>query len=146
MTKQYRKNKRKICVVICLVLCMISGIKIQAAQPGYFDNPQTVYDEFAGKIYDRSFKKSYAFLKKKMNVFETSSGSKKIGVAPRYSGVIVVSKTSDHVQVIYEKKKAYGIVSSQIWRIQIQQYVIFLTLSYQHQERLLFQKGNERKK
>jgi hypothetical protein len=88
---------------------MISGIKIQAAQPGYFDNPQTVYDEFAGKIYDRSFKKSYAFLKKKMNVFETSSGSKKIGVAPRYSGVIVVSKTSDHVQVIYEKKKAYGI-------------------------------------
>ena len=36
-------------------------------------------------------------------------GSKKIGVAPRYSGVIVVSKTSDHVQVIYEKKKAYGI-------------------------------------
>ena len=53
---------------------MISGIKIQAAQPGYFDNPQTVYDEFAGKIYDRSFKKSYAFLKKKMNVFETSSG------------------------------------------------------------------------
>lgn len=109
MTKQYRKNKRRICVVICLVLCMISGIKIQAAQPGYFDNPQTVYDEFAGKIYDRSFKKSYAFLKKKMNVFETSSGSKKIGVAPRYSGVIVVSKTSDHVQVIYEKKKAYGI-------------------------------------
>ena len=95
--------------MICLVLCMISGIKIQAAQPGYFDNPQTVYDEFAGKIYDRSFKKSYAFLKKKMNVFETSSGSKKIGVAPRYSGVIVVSKTSDHVQVIYEKKKAYGI-------------------------------------
>ena len=109
MTKQYRKNKRRICVVICLVLCMISGIKIQAAQPGYFDNPQTVYDEFAGKIYDRSFKKSYAFLKKKMNVFETSSGSKKIGVAPRYSGVIVVSKTSDHVQVIYEKKKTYGI-------------------------------------
>ena len=95
--------------MICLVLCMISGIKIQAAQPGYFDNPQTVYDEFAGKIYDRSFKKSYAFLKKKMNVFETSSGSKKIGVAPRYSRVIVVSKTSDHVQVIYEKKKAYGI-------------------------------------
>ena len=44
-----------------------------------------------------------------MNVYETSSGSKKIGVAPRYSGVIVVSKTSDHVQVIYEKKKAYGI-------------------------------------
>ena len=96
-------------MVMCLVLCMISGIKIQAAQPGYFDNPQTIYDEFAGKIYDRSFKKSYAFLKKKMNVYETSSGSKKIGVAPRYSGVIVVSKTSDYVQVIYEKKKGYGI-------------------------------------
>ena len=61
--------------MICLVLCMISGIKIQAAQPGYFDNPQTVYDEFTGKIYDRSFKKSYAFLKKKMNVYETTPES-----------------------------------------------------------------------
>ena len=65
MTKQYRKNKRRICVVICLVLCMISGIKIQAAQPGYFDNPQTVYDEFAGKIYDRSFKKELCIFEKK---------------------------------------------------------------------------------
>ena len=44
-----------------------------------------------------------------MNVYETSSGSKKIGTAPRYSGVIVVSKTSDYVQVIYEKQKGYGI-------------------------------------
>ncbi len=61
MTKQYRKKKRRICVVICLVLCMISGIKIQAAQPGYFDNPQTVYDEFTGKIYDRSFKRVMHF-------------------------------------------------------------------------------------
>ena len=92
MTKQYRKNKRRICVVICLVLCIISGIKIQAAQPGYFDNPQTVYDEFAGKIYDRSFKKSYAFLKKKMNVFETSSGSKKIGVAPYMNPTFQIKK------------------------------------------------------
>lgn len=61
MTKQYRKNKRRICVVMCLVLCMISGIKIQAAQPGYFDNPQTVYDEFAGKIYDRHSKRVMHF-------------------------------------------------------------------------------------
>ena len=48
-------------------------------------------------------------MKKKDECFETSSGLKKIGVAPRYSGVMSVSKTSDHVQVIYEKKKAYGI-------------------------------------
>ena len=109
MIKWYKGKKRWISMILCLIICMQTTIKIQAAAPGYFDNPQTVYDEFAGKIYDRSFKKSYAFLKKKMNVFETSSGSKKIGVAPRYSGVIVVSKTSDHVQVIYEKKKAYGI-------------------------------------
>lgn len=109
MIKQYRKNKRWICLVMCIVFCMLSGIKVQAAQPGYFDNPQTVYDQFAGKIYDRSFKKSYAFLKKRMNVYETSSGSKKIGTAPKYSGVIVVSKTSNYVQVIYEKKKGYGI-------------------------------------
>lgn len=109
MIKQYRKNKRWICIVMCIVFCVLSGIKVQAAQPGYFDNPQTVYDQFAGNIYDRSFKKSYAFLKKRMNVYETSSGSKKIGTAPKYSGVIVVSKTSNYVQVIYEKKKGYGI-------------------------------------
>ena len=109
MIKQYRKNKRWICIVMCIVLCMLSGIKVQAAQPGYFDNPQTVYDQFARGIYDRSFKKSYAFLKKRMNVYETLSGSKKIGTAPKYSGVIVVSKTLNYVQVIYEKKKGYGI-------------------------------------
>lgn len=109
MTKQYRKNKRWICVAVCFVFCILSSVKIQAAQPGYFDNPQTIYDQFRSKVYDRSYKKGYAFLKKKMNVYETSSGSKKIATAPRYSGVIVVSKTSDYVQVIYEKKKGYGI-------------------------------------
>ena len=30
--------------------------------------------------------KELCIFEKKMNVFETSSGSKKIGVAPRYSG------------------------------------------------------------
>lgn len=109
MIKQYRKNKKWICVIMCIVFCMFSGIKVQAAQPGYFDNPQTIYDQYRGKIYDHSFKKGYAFLKKKMDVYETSSGSKKIGTAPRYSGVIVVSKTSDYVQVIYEEKKGYAI-------------------------------------
>ena len=64
MTKQYRKNKRRICVVICLVLCMISGIKIQAAQPGYFDNPQTVYDEFAGRFMIVHSKRVMHFEKK----------------------------------------------------------------------------------
>lgn len=109
MIKQYRKNKKWICIVLCVIVCMLSGMKVQAAQPGYFDNPQTIYEQFEGKIYDHSFQKKYAFLKKKMNVYETSSGSRKIGIAPRYSGVIVVSKTSNYVQVIYEKKKGYGI-------------------------------------
>lgn len=109
MTKRYKEKKRWVCVMLCLMICITSGIKIQAAQPGYFDDPQTVYDQFKEKIYDTSFKRQYAFLKKKMSVYETASGSKKIETAPKYSGVIVVSKTSDYVQVIYEKKKGYGI-------------------------------------
>lgn len=78
-------------------------------EPGYFDNPQQVYDQMRSKIKDSSFQKQYAFLKKKMAVYETSSGAKRIGTAPRYSGVIVVGKTDDYMQVIYEKKKGYGI-------------------------------------
>lgn len=109
MIKQYRKNKRRICVALSVIFCVLSGMKVQAAQPGYFDDPQAIYEQFEGKIYDHSFGKSYAFLKKKISVYENSSGSKKIGTAPRYSGVIVVGKTSDYVQVIYEKEKGYGI-------------------------------------
>ena len=31
------------------IICMQTTIKIQAAAPGYFDNPQTIYNEFKGK-------------------------------------------------------------------------------------------------
>ena len=109
MARQYGKNKRFICAILCLIICFSTGIKIQAAQPGYFDDPEEVYEQFREKIYDTSFKRQYAFLKKKMSVYENGSGSKKTGTAPRYSGVIVVSKTLDYVQVIYEKKQGYAI-------------------------------------
>lgn len=109
MIKQYKGKKGRICVILCMLMCMTSTAKIQAAQPGYFENPKNIYDQFQNKVKDRSFKRQYAFLKKKMNVFKTSSGMKQIDVAPKYSGVIVVSKTSDYVQVIYERKKGYGI-------------------------------------
>lgn len=109
MIKRYKGKKRWISMILCLILCMQMTIKIQAAEPGYFDNPQKVYDEFKGKIADTSYKKQYAFLKNKMNVYENSSGSKKIASAPKYSGIIVVSKASGYLQVIYEKKKGYGI-------------------------------------
>lgn len=109
MIKRYKGKKRWISMILCLILCMQMTIKIQAAEPGYFDNPQKVYDEFKGKIADTSYKKQYAFLKNKMNVYENSSGSKKIVSAPKYSGIIVVSKASGYLQVIYEKKKGYGI-------------------------------------
>lgn len=109
MIKQYKEKKRWICMVLCLLIIATSGVKIQAAQPGYFDDPKAVYAKFQGKIYDTSFKRQYAFLKKKMAVYETASGNKRIETAPKYSGVIVVSKTSNYVQVIYEKKKDYGI-------------------------------------
>ena len=109
MIKQYKEKKRWICLLLSMMLIVFPCIKVQAAQPGYFDNPQRTYDQFKGKIADTSFKKKYAFLKKKMPVYKTSSGAKKIDTAPKYSGVITVSQTSGYVQVIYEKKKGYGI-------------------------------------
>lgn len=109
MIKWYKGKKRWISMILCLIICMQTTIKIQAASPGYFDNPQTIYNEFKGKIVDISYEKQYAFLKNKMNVYENSSGSKKIASAPKYSGIIVVSKASGYLQVIYEKKKGYGI-------------------------------------
>ena len=109
MIKWYKGKKRWISMILCLIICMQTTIKIQAAAPGYFDNPQTIYNEFKGKIVDISYEKQYAFLKNKMNVYENSSGSKKIASAPKYSGIIVVSKASGYLQVIYEKKKGYGI-------------------------------------
>lgn len=95
--------------MLCFAMIMSFTVRVQALEPGYFDNPQQVYDQMRSKIQDPSFKKQYAFLKKKMAVYETSSGAKRIATAPRYSGVIVVGKTDDYVQVIYEKKKGYGI-------------------------------------
>lgn len=109
MTKQCKGKKKWIAIWMCVVILICSSSKIQAAQPGYFDDPQTIYDQFKTKINDTSFQKQYAFLKKKMNVYETSTGAKKIATAPKYSGVIVVGKTSDYVQVLFEKKKGYGI-------------------------------------
>lgn len=109
MIKWYKGKKRWISMILCLIICMQTTIKIQAAAPGYFDNPQTIYNEFKGKIVHISYEKQYAFLKNKMNVYENSSGSKKIASAPKYSGIIVVSKASGYLQVIYEKKKGYGI-------------------------------------
>lgn len=109
MIKQYKGKKRWMSVLLCVIFILCSTMKVQAAQPGYFDDPQEIYDQFKQKINDTSFKKQYAFLKKKMNVYGDFSGAKKIDIAPKYSGVIVVGKTSSYIQVIYEKKKGYGI-------------------------------------
>ena len=109
MIKRLNGKKRWIICILCFAMIMNCNVRVQALEPGYFDNPQQVYDQMRSKIKDKSFKKQYAFLKKKMAVYETSSGAKRIAMAPRYSGVIVVGKTDDYVQVIYEKKKGYGI-------------------------------------
>ena len=50
MIKWYKGKKRWISMILCLIICMQTTIKIQAAAPGYFDNPQTIYNEFKGKI------------------------------------------------------------------------------------------------
>ena len=109
MIKQWKRKKKWIVIFLCVVTLVCSSVKTQAAQPGYFENPQAIYDQFKTKVYDTSFQKQYAFLKKKMNVYESSKGAKKIATAPRYSGVIVVGKTDRYIQVIFEKKKGYGI-------------------------------------
>ncbi len=109
MIKQNKGKKRLAIMILCLVLCMPVTTKVEGAEPGYFDNPQTVYDQLKGQIKDTSYKKQYAFLKNKMDVYENSAGSKKIASAPKYSGIIIVSQASGYLQVIYEKKNGYGI-------------------------------------
>lgn len=89
MIKWYKGKKRWISMILCLIICMQTTIKIQAAAPGYFDNPQTIYNEFKGKIVDISYEKQYAFLKNKMNVYENSSGSKKLHLHRNIQGLLL---------------------------------------------------------
>lgn len=81
---------------------------VSAAMPGYFENPNQIYQQFQSEVYNSNFKMQYGFLKKKVFVYSDYRGSKRIQSAPRYSGILIVSKTESYVQVIYERKKDYG--------------------------------------
>lgn len=108
MKKSYRKRERNILCVL-LIMIFIFPINVQAASPGYFENPKNVYNQFKNQIFSNKFKIKYAFLKKSAPIYNDYQGSERIGKAPKYSGVMVVSQMESYMQVIYEKKKGYGI-------------------------------------
>lgn len=107
--QMFCKRKAAYLMMICLMIFFMKSSVVLAAMPEYFENPNRVYEEFQGEIYDPKFKMQYGFLKERLPVYSDFYGSKKIQSAPKYSGVLVVSKTQSYVQVIYEKKKGRGI-------------------------------------
>lgn len=110
MKKSCRKRERNIlCVLLIFIFIFIFPMRVRAASPGYFENPSNVYHQFKSQIFYKQFKVKYAFLKESAPIYNDYQGSERIGKAPKYSGVMVVSQTKSYVQVIYEKKKGYGI-------------------------------------
>lgn len=108
MSKIYTR-KIKLAALLLFIVIFAKTTAVSAAMPEYFENPKEVYRQFQTEIYNPKFKMQYGFLKDKVWVYRDFLGSKRIGSAPKYSGVLVVSKTESYVQVIYEKKKGYGI-------------------------------------
>ena len=108
MQRRY-KGKIKYMAVLFLTIICVQMNMVSAAMPGYFENPEQVYEQFKTQVYNPEFKMQYGFLKERIPVYSDFRGSKRIGSAPKYSGVLVVSKTESYVQVIYEKKKGSGI-------------------------------------
>lgn len=108
MQRRY-KGKIKYMAVLFLTIICVQMNMVSAAMPGYFENPEQVYEQFKTQVYNPEFKMQYGFLKERIPVYSDFRGSKRIGSAPKYSGVLVVSKTDSYVQVIYEKKKGSGI-------------------------------------
>ncbi len=108
MKKRYeKKGKNFLCLLLLIIF--ILPVNVYAAPPDYFENPEEVYQKFENQILYSGFKVKYAFLKEDAPIYSDYQGSERIGKAPKYSGVVVVSQTESYVQVIYEKKKGYGI-------------------------------------
>lgn len=108
MKLQRQKGIPKI-VWICLFSILFFPKTVMGAEKGYFENPEEIYKRFRDRIYHESCKVEYGFLREGEPIYSDFRGSKQIGKAARYSGVMVVSKTESYLQVIYETKTGYGI-------------------------------------
>ncbi len=60
-------------------------------------------------LSDENFKHVYATVRAGMDIYSNSTLSEKKDSIKKYSGIIALGKKNDGVQVIYEKKKSYGI-------------------------------------
>ena len=60
-------------------------------------------------LSDENFKHVYATVRAGMDIYTNSTLSEKKDTIKKYSGIIALAKKNDGVQVIYEKKKRYGI-------------------------------------
>jgi hypothetical protein len=89
-----------------MILCVPHTVS--AGTKDYFKNPEKIYQRFEDQILG-SGKIEYAFLKEGASIYNDAVGSKKVGTAGRYTGVMMVAKSGSYVQVIYEKKKDYAI-------------------------------------
>lgn len=101
--------KKAVIIYLCIMMIVIFPQEAVGATPDYFENPNNIYKKFEKQIYNQQYQVKYAFLKESAPVYSDLYGSEKIGRAPKYSGVMVVSGTDAYVQVIFEKKKGYGI-------------------------------------
>ncbi|MBR5047426.1 MAG: hypothetical protein IKX76_04245 [Eubacterium sp.] len=59
-------------------------------------------------LTDESFKHVYATVRAGMDIYNNSTLSQRQDTIKKYSGIIALGKRNDGVQVIYEKKKGYG--------------------------------------
>lgn len=75
----------------------------------YFENPKELREDFLQEIYNEEYEVKYTFLREEVPVYTDQYGSKMLGKAEKYSGVMVVSETESYVQVIFEKEDGYEI-------------------------------------
>lgn len=92
-----------------LLFLFLFPVQAQAAQKGYFENPEEIYERFRSRIYNTEFEVKYGFARESFPVYSDPYGSSQVGKGAKYSGIIAVSQTESYVQVIYETKKGYAI-------------------------------------
>ena len=109
--KKYKNTKKMTgTILLMLFLCILFlPVQAEAAGKSHFENPEEIRNRFLDRIYHPQYEMESVFLRDGASIFSDPWNPEKIGYAHKYSGVIAVSSTSGYVQVIYEKKKGYGI-------------------------------------
>ena len=108
MKKRWQKRIQSF-LRICLFSLLLFPIGVSADSDKYFENPEEIYARFRSRIYNDQYEMEYGFIKEAATVYSDWRGSRQVGKAGKYTGILVVSKTDSYVQGIYETKKGYGI-------------------------------------